>query len=93
MDEEHRHLTSSRSTSGKAAPGRREKGLQSTHSDEAGQEVREYIVAHDARSQDQLLGLVVAGQLKGRGGDEGVETTLTDCQRRLGAKWPREGHY
>lgn len=34
-----------------------------TYSDEAGQEVREYVVAHDARSEHQLLGLVVAGQL------------------------------
>lgn len=53
-----------------------------THSDEAGQEVCEYVVAHDARSQDQLLGLVVAGQLQGvegRGRVETVGTELYDC--------------
>lgn len=55
----------SRHVKGRAAPGGRERPI--TYGDEAGQEVCEYVVAHDSRSQDQLLGLVVAGQLKGRG--------------------------
>lgn len=58
----------SRHVKGRAAAGGRERPI--TYGDEAGQEVCEYVVAHDSRSQDQLLGLVVAGQLKGRGNNK-----------------------
>lgn len=50
-----------------------------TYRDEAGQEVREYVVTHDTRSEDQLLGLVVAGQLRGTG------------ENRRGSRLPEQG--
>lgn len=37
-----------------------------THSDEAGQEVCDYIVSHESCAQHQLLGLIITRQLTQR---------------------------
>lgn len=70
----------SRHVKGRAAAGGRERPI--TYGDEAGQEVCEYVVAHDSRSQDQLLGLVVAGQLKGRGNNNEGQGHLNRDQEK-----------